>query len=122
MDFRLEGRDEVYSVECLVRTGWSHMCLFALDDFESLEPPEEEGTDPELPVQVVFRKNYIKFGGKRIPLHWVYGMPVVMPEIVSGSTREGKFPSAKAVAASCGKGEEVASYEYVHRILAHAGH
>jgi hypothetical protein len=58
MDFKLHGRDEVYTVECLLRPGRSHMCLFALDDFECLEPPEG-GDDPEQAVQVQFKKNYI---------------------------------------------------------------
>ncbi len=51
MDFRLPGRSEVYTVECLM----SHLCLFALDYFELLEPPVEEGTNFKQPVQVNFK-------------------------------------------------------------------
>jgi hypothetical protein len=120
MDFRLPGRSEVYTVECLVRTGRSHLCLFALDDFESLEPPVEEGTNFEQPVQVNFKRNFIKFGGKDIPLYRIDGMPCVVPEIVSGTSLASGASGATAAAAVHAGSEEQASWEFVHRILAHA--
>ncbi len=55
----------------------------SLDDFEALEPPEG-GDDPDVPVQVMFKKNYICFGKKNIPLFRIDDMPMVIPEIVSG--------------------------------------
>ena len=60
------------------------MCLFALDNFESLEPLERLGSSSEQPVQVMFKQNYIKFGSKGVPLQQIDGMPCVVPEILSG--------------------------------------
>ena len=120
MDFKLHGRDEVYTVECLLRPGRSHMCLFALDDFECLEPPEG-GDDPEQAVQVQFKKNYIRFGKKDIPLFRIDGMPMVIPEIVSESNSSVRGSRVRVAAvAGCRHEEHRANWEYVHRILGHA--
>ena len=124
MDFMLPGRDEIYTVECLVRPGRSQMCLFALRDFERLEPPEGR-FDGRQAVQVMFEDDYICFGKVNIPLTRVDDMPMVIPEIVSGSkscvyaSSVGTAAGA-AAAASCSHAEELVNWEYVHRVLAHA--
>jgi hypothetical protein len=96
------------------------MCLFALDDFEALEPPEG-GDDPDVPVQVMFKKNYIRFGKKNIPLFRIDDMPMVIPEIVSGPQSHVRGTGVRvAAAAGMRQDEDRANWEYVHRILAHA--
>ena len=120
MDFTLPGRDEIYTVECLVRPGHSDICLFALDDFEALEPPEG-GDDPEQAVQVMFKKNYIRFGKKEIPLFRIDGMPMIIPEVVSGSNSKVLGSKVRVSApAGCAETENCANWQYVHRILGHA--
>ena len=125
LDFRLPGRDEVYCVECLVRPGNSDMCLFALDDFEALEPPEGPSEDhPHQAVQVMFQQNYIRFGKKDIPLFRIGGMPMVIPEVVpastAGTTKVHGSTVRTTTAASLLATEEAANWQYVHRMLAHA--
>jgi hypothetical protein len=128
LDFRLPGRDEVYTVECLIRPGRSDMCLFALKDFENLEPPEGARDCEKQAVHVMFKQNYIKFGKKNIPLYDIHDMPMILPEIVSGENFSGssasqvntEYANNNISAAACSaKAEENASWQYVHRILAH---
>jgi hypothetical protein len=134
LDFKLPGRDEVYTVECLIRPGSSDMCLFALKDFENLEPPEGARDGEKQAVHVMFKQNYIKFGKKNIPLYDIHDMPMIIPEIVSGENFSGSYGSQVDVghvnnnnsvnnnisAASCSEiAEEKANWQYVHRILAH---
>ena len=123
LDFKLPGRDEVYTVECLLRPGSSQMCLFALDDFEALEPPEG-GDDPEQAVQVMFKKNYIRFGKKDIPLYRIDGMPMVIPEVVSDVRSKVTGTKVRISAAAKHKHADAdgANWQYVHRILGHASH
>jgi hypothetical protein len=71
---------------------------------------------------VVFQRNYIRFGCKRIPLFRVDGMPVVQPEIISGLSSRQADSCAKVAAANSISSEGSASWEYCHRILAHASH
>jgi hypothetical protein len=45
----------------------------------------EGGDDYDVSVQVMFTKNYIRFGKKNIPLFRINYMQMAIPEIVSGS-------------------------------------
>ncbi len=125
LDFKLPGRNEVYTVECLIQPGSSDMCLFALKDFENFEPPEGARVGDQQAVQVMFKKHYIKFGKTDIPLYDLHDMPMIIPEVVTGKYFSGGGGSqANSVHGNISAGvtvlaEENANWQYVHHILAH---
>jgi hypothetical protein len=111
MDFQLDGRDEIFSVEVLLNPT-SDLCLFANDDFESIKPPEGGY------VEVNFRTNQIKFGNTMLPLHRIDGAPCIIPKILSSTPAHRHRAVTLASCLHPGAAEE--AFQYVHRVCAHA--